>query len=49
MKLLVDEIADTLHLQLVDVGGIESEEVAPGIIVDYDVMGEIVGLKTRYL
>ena len=49
MKLNVDEIADALHLQWVDVEAIESEEVAPGIIVDYDAMGEIVGLEVLHL
>jgi uncharacterized protein YuzE len=36
MRLRVDEDADALHLQLVDVPVEESEEVAPGVIVDYD-------------
>ena len=36
MKLNIDEEADALHLQLVDVPVVESEEVAPGVIVDYD-------------
>ena len=49
MKLSIDEIADALHLQLVDADVIESEEVAPGIIVDYDAMGEIVGLEVLHL
>lgn len=49
MKLSIDEVADALHLQLVDTDVIESEEVAPGIIVDYDASGEIVGLEILHL
>ncbi|MCX7099800.1 MAG: DUF2283 domain-containing protein [Methylococcales bacterium] len=49
MKLNIDESADALHLQLVDIEVIESEEVAPGIIVDYDAAGEIVGLEVLHL
>jgi len=49
MKLSIDEVADALHLQLVDVDVIESEEVAPGIIVDYDANGAIVGLEILHL
>ena len=43
MKLSVDEVADALHLQLVNDSVVESEEVAPGVIVDYDAAGEIIG------
>lgn len=32
MKLRIDEDADALHLELVDVPVEESEEVAPGVI-----------------
>jgi uncharacterized protein YuzE len=49
MRLSVDEAADALHLQRVDTDVIESEEVAPGIIVDYDASGEIVGLEILHL
>jgi len=49
MKLSIDEVADALHLQWVDTDVIESEEVAPGIIVDYDASGEIAGLEIVHL
>ena len=45
MKLSIDEVADALHLQLVNDSVVESEEVAPGVIVDYDAAGEIIGLE----
>jgi len=49
MKLSIDEEADALHLQLVDVPVVESEEVAPGVIVDYDDADQVVGIEVLYL
>ncbi len=49
MKLDVDEEADALHLQLVDVPVVESEEVAPGVIVDYDAADQVVGIEVLHL
>ena len=49
MKLRVDEEADALHLQLVDVPVEESAEVAPGVIVDYDKSNQVVGIEVLYL
>ncbi|PPD34122.1 MAG: hypothetical protein CTY18_08885 [Methylomonas sp.] len=49
MKLSIDEVADALHLQLVNDDVVESEEVAPGVIVDYDAAGEIIGLEVLHL
>ena len=49
MKLSIDEEADALHLQLVDVPVLESEEVAPGVIVDYDDADQVVGIEVLYL
>ena len=49
MRLRVDEDADALHLQLVDVPVEESEEVAPGVIVDYDKSNQVVGIEVLYL
>ena len=49
MKLNIDEEADALHLQLVDAPIVESEEVAPGIIVDYDEDNQVVGIEVLYL
>ena len=36
MKLHVDQEADALYLKLDDSKIIESEEVSPGIVLDYD-------------
>lgn len=49
MKLRIDEEADALHLQLADTPVVESEEVAPGVIVDYDAMDQVVGIEVLYL
>ena len=49
MKLQIDEEADALHLQLVDVPVVESEEVAPGVIVDYDDTDQVVGIEILHL
>ncbi|MCE2435151.1 MAG: DUF2283 domain-containing protein [Candidatus Latescibacteria bacterium] len=49
MKLKIDEEADALHLQLVNIPVEESEEVAPGVIIDYDASEQVVGLEILYL
>jgi uncharacterized protein YuzE len=49
MRLRVDEEADALHLQLVDVPVVESEEVAPGVILDYDESAQVVGVEVLHL
>jgi len=45
MKLRVDEKADALYLRLDDSSIVESEEVQPGIILDYDERNEVVGIE----
>jgi len=49
MRLHIDEEADALHLRLADVPVVESEEVAPGVIVDYDAADQVVGIEVLYL
>ena len=49
MKLHVDREADALHLRLDDSKIIESEEVAPGIVLDYNELNEVVGVEMLYL
>lgn len=49
MKLKVDEQADALYLSLSDVPASRSEEVSPGIILDYDEHGRVVGVEMLYL
>lgn len=45
MKLKVDEKADALYLRLDDSKIIESEEVSPGVILDYNDQNQVVGVE----
>ena len=45
MKLHVDQAADALYLRLDDSTIIESEEVSPGIVLDYDEHNQVVGIE----
>ena len=49
MKLHVDKEADTLYLRLDDSAIIESEEVSPGVVLDYNESNEVVGVEMLYL
>ena len=49
MKLHVDKEADALYLRLDDSKIIESEEIAPGVIVDFDAKNRPVGVEVLYL
>jgi len=49
MKLKVDYQADALYLTLGEEPASESEEVSPGIIVDFDASGRAVGIEMLYL
>ena len=49
MKLKIDEQADALYLTLSDDAASGSEEVAPGIIMDYDAAGQVVGIEMLHL
>ena len=45
MKLHVDVQADALYLKLTDAKIVETSEVCPGIMFDYDEHGEVVGVE----
>lgn len=49
MTLKIDREADALYLNLRDEPVAESEEVSPGIVVDYDSAGQVVGIEMLYL
>jgi uncharacterized protein YuzE len=49
MRLKVDQKADALYLSLSDAPASRSEEVSPGIIVDYDEQDHVVGVEMLYL
>ncbi len=45
MKLFMDKEADALYLRLDDSRIIESEEVSPGVVLDFNERGEVVGVE----
>lgn len=45
MKVRFDQEADALYLRLGDSPIVESEELRPGLVVDLDEQGEVVGLE----
>ena len=45
MKLRVDREADALYLRLDDSVIVESEEVSPGVVLDYNEANEVVGVE----
>ena len=45
MKLHIDKEADALHLRLDDSAVVESEEVAPGVVLDYNEADQVVGIE----
>ena len=45
MKMRYDEQVDALYLSLDESDVVESEEVKPGIILDFDAAGEVVGIE----
>ena len=44
MKLSVDQGADALYLNLDEASVADSREIAPGVILDYDGKGNVVGV-----
>ena len=49
MKLTVDREADALYLDLDEAPAAESEEISPGVILDYNAEGKVVGIEMLYL
>lgn len=45
MRLRVDRENDALYLRLDDTAVVESEEVQPGVILDFDDQGRVVGIE----
>ena len=45
MRLLVDQEADALYLRLDDSKSIESEEVSPGVVLDFNERNQVVGIE----
>ena len=49
MKLHIDKEADALYLRLDDSAIVESEEVAPGVVLDYNKANQVVGIEMLHL
>ena len=49
MTLKIDKEADALYLRLDDSSLIESEEVSPGIVLDFNGQGQVVGVEVLEL
>jgi uncharacterized protein YuzE len=45
MRLKVDKASDALYLRLDEAAVVESEEVQPGMVLDYDAAGNMVGVE----
>lgn len=45
MRLHFDEKADALYLRLDESSVVESEEVRPGIVLDFDQRNQVVGIE----
>jgi uncharacterized protein YuzE len=45
MRLKIDKETDTLYLRLDESVIVESEEVQPGVVLDYDERGQVVGVE----
>jgi uncharacterized protein YuzE len=49
MRLKVDSEADALYLRLDDSSIVESEEVSPGIVLDFNEREQVVGIEILQL
>ena len=45
MKLKIDKESDALYLRLDETAIVESEEVQPGVILDFNKEGQVVGVE----
>ena len=49
MRLEFDPQADAFYLELTEAEVEESKEIQPGIIMDYDAEGRVVGIEVLYV
>jgi uncharacterized protein YuzE len=45
VRIHIDRESDALYIRLTDDGIVESQEVRPGVILDFDAAGEVVGVE----
>lgn len=48
MRLKVDKESDALYFKLDESPIVESEEAQPGVILDFNADGKVVGIEIRY-
>jgi uncharacterized protein YuzE len=48
MRLSYHEETDSLYIHLVERPGVDADEVAPGIVVDFDTNGKPVGIDIEH-
>ena len=49
MRLKVDREADALYLRLDDSAIVESQEVSPGVVLDFNDQNQVVGIEMLFL
>ena len=49
MRLKVDEGNDTLYFRLDETAIVDSEEIKPGVILDYNKKGDVVGVEILHI
>ena len=49
MKIEFDPIADALYIELADGEVEKTEEIRPGMILDYDASGNVLGIEMLYI
>lgn len=49
MRLHIDRESDALYLRLDDSKILESEEISPGIVLDFNEAGDVVGIEMLHL
>lgn len=47
MKLNYYPETDSLYIDLIDAPSVESEEVRPGIVLDFDAQGQLIGIDVQ--
>jgi uncharacterized protein YuzE len=48
MKLHYDAATDSLYIDLSDRPGVDSDEVADGVVLDFDAAGQLVGIDIEH-
>lgn len=49
MKIEFDPIADALYIDLVDGEVEKTTEISPGVMLDYDASGNVLGIEMLYV